>query len=94
MLEDPASLQFILDTVYQLGGAPKNMEHVKQEAFSSGEPNTGGSLYETAPSCVLSPVQKKLVREAKGLRERRVGWRGGRRGCKHWLSTTPSGESL
>ena len=37
MLEDPATLQFILDTVYQLGGAPQKLELVQQEAISSGK---------------------------------------------------------
>lgn len=41
MLEDPATLQFILDTVYQLGGAPTDMECVRQEALSSGESTIG-----------------------------------------------------
>lgn len=35
MLEDPSTLQFILDTVYQLGGEPQKLEHVRQEAVGS-----------------------------------------------------------
>ncbi len=50
MLEDAATLQFILDTVYQLGGAPKNLEHVRQEAVSDGEP-TGQQLQANGASC-------------------------------------------
>lgn len=37
MLEDPSTLQFILDTVYQLGGEPQKLEHVRQEAVGSGK---------------------------------------------------------
>ena len=33
MLEDPPTLQFILDTVYQLGGAPQELEHIIQLAL-------------------------------------------------------------
>ena len=37
MLEDQSTLQFILDTTYQLGGAPKKLEQVQQEALSGGK---------------------------------------------------------
>ena len=45
MLEDPPALQFILDTVYQLGGAPQKLEHIQQEAVGSGKNEV--AMYQT-----------------------------------------------
>ena len=37
MLEDTTTLQFILDTLYHMGGAPKKLDEVEQEALVTGE---------------------------------------------------------
>ena len=37
MLHDKRTLQFILDTVYSIGGAPKRLDQVQHEALSEGE---------------------------------------------------------
>lgn len=34
MLEDQRTLQFILDTVYKIGGAPLQLDTVREEAIS------------------------------------------------------------
>ena len=47
MLEDPGTLQFILDTVLQIGGAPKKLERIQQEALSKGEGSNTHSLFVT-----------------------------------------------
>ena len=36
MLEDPVTLQFILDTVLKIGGAPHDLETVQEEALDPG----------------------------------------------------------
>jgi len=50
MLEDRSTLQFILDTVYQIGGAPLKLDTVQEEAASSGEHLSVGP-------CVDKPAQ-------------------------------------
>ena len=40
MLEDKATLQFILDTVHKIGGAPCNLDQVQDEAV---DPQTTGT---------------------------------------------------
>ena len=36
MLENPDTLQFILDTVQKIGGAPHNLDTVQEEALDPG----------------------------------------------------------
>ena len=45
MMENRATLQFILDTVQKIGGAPHNLEKVQEEALDPGNIYTMAAIY-------------------------------------------------